>query len=155
VQVGDALPEVSPDVARNLAAGMKALNRAGLRAVPLLLQGPGEMRPLRSEVAGAYVVRNTRARPPRPVRLHEFYQTFYSSGALATLRIRGRLAAWDLLSFEGDVMRVHAGQMVPGFEKYRPGRLLESWLLAKARNHLGCALVDWGEGHTESLLAMA
>lgn len=152
-QVGDRLPVLSGDLQRNLAKAAKALSRDRVRAVALVYRGQQAMRPYQNEVARAYVDRNVDKK--RPVRLYEFHRLFYSAGALAVLRIGGDLAAWDLFSFDGDGIRVLAGQMVPGFREYRPGRLLEMWLVARARTDPGCRVVDWGDGHAESLLAMA
>lgn len=124
-----------------------------MQAVALVYRGQQAMRPYRAEVARAYADRNEET--GRPVQLDEFHRLFYTAGALAVLRIGGDLAAWDLFSFDGDEIRVLAGQMAPGFREYRPGRLLEMWLVARARTDPGCRVVDWGDGHAGSLLAMA
>ena len=65
---------------------------------------------------------------------------------------RGR-AAW-VLTAVAPACRVLAGQMVPGWERYRPGLLLEWLLLLRAWASAGYTSIDWGPAvHVEALIA--
>lgn len=152
VQVRHGVPVLSPDVTRNLKRGRTRLTRDGFTDEVTIRLGQRAMRPYQLEVANAYQARNVDT--GRPVHLDEFHRLFYQATELDMLRPGGKLAAW-LLAIPGPVCVVLAAQMVPGFEHYRPGILVESDFLRRAGEAPECLTVDWGPGHTESLLATA
>jgi hypothetical protein len=152
VRVDGARPELAKDPARNLAKAEDNLKRDGRLAVPDVMHGQHAMRPYYAQLADLYALRNLDA--GRLVRWREFRLRFESAGELAVMLIDGEIAAWDLLRQEGGTYRVLAGQMVPGFEDYRPGTMLEDWLLERAWRNPFVTWLDWGEGHPEKLLKL-
>ena len=134
-------PPLRRDIRRNLRQGAAAL--AADRVTARITFSPPEP-VLLAELAGAYAARNALA--GRVTDWCWWASACDTATEAGVLRIGGKLAAWTLAESAGPVLRVLAGQMVPGWERYRPGRLLEAVLLARAVT-AGHAWVDWGYGH--------
>jgi Acetyltransferase (GNAT) domain len=149
---GPKAPELAKDLARNLAKAEDALKRDGRIAVPDVVHGQHQMQSYYSWVAHLYTVRNVEA--GRLVNGAQFGQLYREAGELAIMFIDGDIAAWNLLRQEDDVYKVLAGQMAPGYEAYRPGMMLEAWLLKRAWRNPFVAWLDWGDDHPESLLKL-
>jgi hypothetical protein len=153
VPVASGLPALSKDLKRNLAKAHRLLADHGLSAVPHVVHGQHAMRHYHPHIAYLHESRNIDA--GRPTHLPRFQETFDNAGFLALLRVDDYIAAWNLVRPDADVWRVLAGQMAAGFEQYRPGRLLEVWLLEQAVKDPAVRWLDWGEGHPEALLKLA
>lgn len=149
---GPRQPELAKDPERNLARAEDNLKRDGRCAVPDVVHGQHAMRPYYAQLTDLYALRNLDA--GRPVRWREFRLLFESASELATMIIDGEIAAWDLLRQDGDTCKVLAGQMVPDFEDYRPGIMLEAWLLERAWRNPFVTWLDWGDDHPETLLKL-
>ena len=152
-------PELRPDIWRNLRRAAKRLAAGRVTARVTFYDCPGAVPGLYDEITGAWRDRCLHA--GRPADLTGWVATWRSATACAVLRIDGKLAAWLLAApAEGwwrrlarrRVYLVLAGQMVPGFEAYRPGRLLEWHVLAAALAG-GYHRLDWGsDTHPEALI---
>lgn len=149
---GPAPPGLAKDPARNLVRAEENLKRDGRIAVPDVVHGQYQMRPYLPVIRRLYAERNLDA--GREADIRDFRRTFHAAGELAMLIIDGDIAAWDLLRRESGTYRVLAGQMVPGYEDYRPGIMLEAWLLERAWRNPFVTWLDWGDGHPESLLKL-
>ena len=152
VRVDGARPELARDPQRNIDKGEELLKRHGLLAVPDVVHGQHSMRAYQDQIADLYVKRNADA--GRLLSRYGFRELYEEAGELAMLLIDGEVAAWDLLRQDGDTCKVLAGQMVPGYEGYRPGIMLEAWLLERAWRNPFVTWLDWGEGHLEKLLKL-
>jgi hypothetical protein len=146
VWLDGAYPALSGDITRNLRKGSRALAAARLRA-RVRFDHPAAYQ---AEITRAWEARCAQA--GRDADRQEWRGVWAQATELATLRIGGQLAAWALGRATPPAYAVLAGQMVPGFERYRPGRLLEAALLGRVLTDPACCLVDWGEGHPEALL---
>lgn len=151
VSLAGGYPALRRDIRRNLRRGWRELAADGLEAqvafVPLAADPE-----LRHEITAAYLARTAAA--GRPVSLDGLTGAWETATEAAVLRTGGKLAAWLLAAPAPQAYRVLGGQMVPGFERYRPGRILEAMTLARVML-AGWDRVDWGPGHPESLIAVS
>jgi hypothetical protein len=150
VWVGGSYPRLRRDITRNLRRGSAELAAAGYRARVRFDRHPDALAVQRPDIAQAYKERNAAAW--RDIDEDWFDTTWAQAAELATLRIGGQLAAWALGQDGPSVYRVLAGQMVPGWERYRPGRLLEAVLVARVATDPAFPVLDWGPGHPGALL---
>jgi hypothetical protein len=164
--VGSALGSVSPlsvytcvdvgypglrkDIRRRVRQGAARIGADRVRAVVKFESGLAAVEALRDEVSWAYAHRNLMA--GRRLDLAAWDEVYGRADEVATLRIDSKLAAWDLAAFSGSSYEVLAGQMVPGFEQYSPGRLLEAVLLARVLTDPRWLRVDWGRGNERALI---
>jgi hypothetical protein len=153
VSLADGYPRLRRDVRRRLRQGSAALAADRLRARISFTPLDGDARDLYAGICSAYVRRNEAA--GRPVDLAGFGVAWGRATEAGTLRIGGKLAAWLLAVPGPDAYLVLAGQMAPGWERYRPGRLLEAVMLGRALA-AGYRWVDWGsDRHASSLIAVS
>lgn len=143
-------PGLAGNITRNLRRGAAALAAERARATVRFDRHPDALAAQRPEIAQAYKQRN--ADTGRDVDEDWFDRAWAAAGELATLRVGGQLAAWALARPAPPVYRALAGQMVPGWERYRPGRILEAVLVARVVTDPAFPLLDWGPGHPAALL---
>lgn len=168
-------PRLSRDIRRNLRTAAARLT--GRHAAITLTQDPAAWGAAWPAVSAAWRARcEDRG---RPADLGRFRITWCQASELAVLTVAGELAAWALADPQPGAYRVLAGQMTPGFAAYRPGRVLEAVMVARAQSgappwddlpaevaavtaavRIGLGdgewkphpWIDWGEGHPEALL---
>ena len=149
VRLDGGPPPLSRDIRRNLRQGRQRLAADGLAAEITFHPGPAAVPRLRAEVTTAYVARCWLA--ARPLDLPGLARSWAQATEAGVLRIGGELAAWLLAAPGPQAYLVLAGQMAPGFGRYRPGRLLEAAVLDRAA--AGWTLLDWGSDlHPEALI---
>jgi Acetyltransferase (GNAT) domain len=143
-------PQLRRDRRRRLRQGGAELAADRCHARIRFERNPDALAMQRPEITQAYKQRNADA--GRDIDEDWLDRAWAAAGELATLRIGGQLAAWDLAVPGPVVYRVLAGQMVPGFERYRPGQLLEAALVARVVTDPAFPVLDWGPGHPGALL---
>jgi hypothetical protein len=148
--MGAGYPALSKDVRRRLGQATARIVADRASAVIRFDTAPGALDALRDEITSACEDRNLDA--GRPVLRAPWARLYTRADEVATLRIDGKLAAWDLAAYGPVSYRVLAGQMVSGFKRYSPGRLLEAALLARVLTDPRWAWIDWGPGHPEALI---
>lgn len=145
----DQPPRLGRSVRRRLGQSARLLTARGLTAG--ITYEPPTAR-LLAELAGAYAARNADA--GRVVDWAWWATSCQLATEAGTLRIGGLLAAWTLGWRVPPDYRVLAGQMVPGYAEYFPGRWLEADLIGRLAADPDIAVLDWGPGHPETLLAV-
>jgi len=149
LNLSDGYPDLSRDIRRNLRRGSANLTAGRVRGRISVCDPDG----LRHEITAAYVTRCLAA--SRPLDLTAWRQAYDTAYEVAVLRIDGRLAAWVLARYTRVRYIVLAGNMAHWSGKYRAGRLLEAWLLARVLTSRWQCL-DWGSGlHPEALIAVS
>jgi hypothetical protein len=145
-------PRLRKDVRRRVRQGQARLAGAGLEPEYRFGSDPREEDVLRWEITAAYEARNAETgRPAGRIPLDELYDR---AREVPVLRIDGKLAAWALGTWTWRVYRVLAGQMVPGFGEYYPGRLLEARLVDRCAGDPRWSWLDWGRQHPEALVTV-
>jgi Acetyltransferase (GNAT) domain len=146
-------PALPGDVLRNLRKAARRLERDGVTEMIRFWTSAADLARFRPLITAAWIARNRAAgRPTEP----EDWEPLYDQAAeVATLELDGQLAAWELAAVDPPAYVILAGQMVPGWERYRPGRLLEEAVIRRALD-LGYDCIDWGSSdHAGALIAVS
>ena len=154
VHLAAGYPPLSRDIWRNLCKASRRLIQDRVTDVIRFWTGATDLERLRPVITEARAARLKDAgRPDDPEAWERLYD---AAGQVVTLELDGFLAAWELAAPDPPAFRVLAGQMVPGWERYRPGRLLEEAVLRRVLEDPAYTYVDWGSWeHAGALIAVS
>lgn len=150
---GDA-PRLSRSTRRRLRDAEDLIRQRGIYREIRFDYDPRHIAGLRRDVTAAYKTRNLDA--GRPIDLAAWKATHERATVMATLWLDGRIAAWDLAAPDPPGYLILAGQMVPGFDEYEPGRMLEKALIEYVFADPAYLWIDWGSPeHADTLIAVS